>query len=300
MSRNGFKRIAETWAVLFEKDSAGELTKTALKQTYDLSKFERLSSGSPDANLGVRIDENILSDQFTRGALSSKGNELSWDLRLSPRANRGFQFLPDLLSKTKLVSSDFSTIHEDLAIAGSSTLNGRTIQWNAGTGSMTHYYGRRFLHSWTWIHCNSFVDPDGKPADLIVDGLSMRPRLPALFAAPALASFYIRYRGVEYECNRIWDLFRTGVEQDMSSWKFEIHRGDLIFKGEVKIRNKDFAGLTFEDTDGTFLHCANSKLSDLTLWVYRSGKLESTLSSMGTAMFEIVSREKSPYVSVIL
>src|SRR4051812_13130609 len=75
-SKNGFNRIAETWAIYFQRLSNREVKKVALKQTYDIREF------SMNENSEVRIGDCELSQSFTRGLIQSKGNSIGWDLKL--------------------------------------------------------------------------------------------------------------------------------------------------------------------------------------------------------------------------
>ncbi|MGZ3689317.1 MAG: hypothetical protein ACXVBW_13515, partial [Bdellovibrionota bacterium] len=96
------------------------------------------------------------------------------------------------------------------------------------------------------------------------------------------------------------DVFTVRSKNTLTDWKFQADRGELSFRGYAKAEHKDFAGLTYEDTNGSLLYCGNSKLSDMRVLVYRRGKLEATFDAPGTAAFEVVSRHKNPYVPIII
>src|SRR4051794_38881263 len=71
-SRNGFKRVAETWAVYFHRISAREVRKVALKQTYDLNAL------SLTGESGIQIGPCLLDKDRSHGSIHSKGNSISW------------------------------------------------------------------------------------------------------------------------------------------------------------------------------------------------------------------------------
>src|SRR5438874_1940451 len=73
-SGNGFKRIAETWAVFFQKSPNREIKKIALKQTYDIKAFS-----SPE-KADIRIGDCELLEKSTKGIIQSKGSSIEWDL----------------------------------------------------------------------------------------------------------------------------------------------------------------------------------------------------------------------------
>ena len=86
----------------------------------------------------------------------------------------------------------------------------------------------------------------------------------------------------------------------LNEWTFRADRGPLSFHGHVKAEHKDFVGLTYEDTNGSLLYATQCLLSNVEIHVYRAGKLEATFIARGTAAFEVVSREKNPYVDFLI
>jgi hypothetical protein len=93
---------------------------------------------------------------------------------------------------------------------------------------------------------------------------------------------------------------RIRSKNTLTDWSFQADRGDLSFRGQAKAEHKDFAGLTFEDVDGSLFYSAASMLSNLRVHVYRKGKLESAFYANRTAAFEIISRRKNPYVPLLI
>jgi hypothetical protein len=292
-SANGFRKVAETWAIVFERDESGELRKTALKETRDLADF-----GTVDG--GIRIGPCELTGTRTRGTIRSKGRTLSWDLAIREAAPAQFDFVPSSLARLKLVKNVVLTPGEDLRFTGTSELDGRTLRWEDAPGMQGHLAGPRNGHSWTWSHCNAFVDSAGAPSDLVFDGLSARARVGGFLALPPLTSLYFRYAGREYRFNTLGAALRLQSSASFSGWRFRADREGLSFRGEVKANVKDFVGVTYEDTDGSLLYCANSKMSGMSLQVYRDGKLEGTFASTGAAAYEVVSRTPNPYVRMDL
>ena len=163
-----------------------------------------------------------------------------------------------------------------------------------------HQCGKNSGHSWAWGHCNSFVHENGESAAFVFEGLTARARLAGTIPTPKLSSFYFHYQGHEHRFNSLWDAVHTRSQHSLNDWKFRVERGELSFRGSMTSEYRDFAGLTWEDTDGSLLYCANSKLSDMTVLVYRRGKLEATFKSRGTTSFEIVSRQRNPYVPILI
>jgi hypothetical protein len=292
-SGNGFKRVAETWAIYYQRNQNKEVKKLAVKQTHDIQTFVE-AEGSQ-----IRIGDCELSENHTRGSIQSKGNSIQWDLNLIKGHESSFEFVPEVLTRLGLVRNSASTLCEDLLVSGTTQINGETIVWKEAPGTQGHFYGSKNGHSWVWGHCNTFLDEKGKQTQFIFDGMSVRTRIGPMIA-PRFSSFYFYYQGKSYCFNTLKDNFHLKSKNTLNAWEFRADRNEVSFRGFVKAEHKDFAGLTYEDTNGSLLYCANSKLSEMRILVYRSGKLEATFDAQGTATFEVVSRDRNPYVPMLV
>jgi hypothetical protein len=295
VSGNGFRRVAETWAIYFQRSANKDVSKVALKQTYDLSTFS-----SSDADGTLRAENFELSPEHTRGKITSKGRTISWDLKIQPGHEARFNLVPETLSRSRIVRNTAFTVGEDLRFTGHSEVDGERVEWKDAAGMQAHLSGPKNGHSWVWGHCNLFVDGQGKPVPFLFEGLSAKARLAGSLSTPRLSTFYFHYEGKAYEFNSLWDAMRVKSRSSLTDWRFQADRGDLSFRGTAQAELKDFAGVTYEDTNGSLLYCSNSKLSNLEVHVYRRDKLESTFYSHGTAAFEVVTREKNPYVPILI
>ncbi|MGK5087653.1 hypothetical protein WDW86_08855 [Bdellovibrionota bacterium FG-2] len=294
VSHNGFKRIAEVWAIFFQRGLTKDISKIALKQTFSIENFANNPSST-----GIQIAQSELTSSLTKGAIQSKGNSIEWDLKISSAQDYSFNMVPETLSRLKVVKNTAVTVAEDLRFTGTSKINGETVSWNQAPGMQGHLSGPKNGHSWTWGHCNCFTDEKGNAVPFVFDGLTARAQV-AGAPTPWLSTFFFLYRGTPYRFNTLWDALRVRSSHSHTEWSFQADRGELSFRGEAKAEHKDFAGVTYEDTNGSLLYCANSKLSNMKIHVYRRGKLESTFVSNGNAAFEVVSREKNPYVPILI
>ncbi len=301
-TRNGFKREAAVWAVHFERNrETGEVQKVAIRQTFDISAFQ--TEETPEGPI-LRIGGCELSPSGTRGKITAKGKEISWDLKMAPRAEAAhvgqFEPVPETFAHRLLARGRIITVGEDLAFTGNVSVDGQTTAWDAAPGMQGHITHQRNGHSWAWAHCNAFVNQAGQSEAAAFEGLTVRTRLGGLVPSPGLSSFYFLYRGQEYRFNSLWSAFQSRSKHTFNEWHFSAERGDLRFRGVLKAQYRDFAGITLEDTDGSLLYCANSKLSDLEITVYRAGKLENTLRATGAASFEVADRKANPYVPLLI
>jgi len=301
VTKNGFQKMAETWAIFFHRENNKEISKTAAKQSFNIQSFEPLSGREGRAgSAGIRVENCQLTPNMTRGQVTSKGKSIQWDLAIHTVQNHPVSLLPDTVRKLGLVNNEAWTISEEMLFTGKVTVNGVNYEFANAPGIQGHWSGVRSAHSWVWGQSNSFQNEQGDPVPFIFEGLTSRPRLRGNLAGPRLSSFYFFYRGQHYLFNSLWDAFHLKSQSSITEWKFQADRGELSFRGVARADHKDFAGITFEDTDSSVLYCANSKLSNMSIHVYRRGKLEATFLSNGTAAFEVVSREKNPYVQALI
>jgi hypothetical protein len=296
-SRNGFRREAAVWAIAFERTPEGEVRKTAVRQAFDISAF---STPSPDE---IRVGECALGPGWTRGRVQSKGREIRWDLKFDariPGRPGTFSLVPESLARAGLVQGRIATVGEDLLFTGQSSVDGQLQRWEQAPGMQGHLSNTRGGHSWAWAHCNSFVDEAGNPSDLVFEGLTVRARIAGYVPSPRFSSFFFRYKGEDYHLNSIWSAIQSRSHHSLNEWKLKVEKGDLVFQARIHSEYRDFAGLTYEDTDGSLLYCANSKLSDMSVLVYRRGKLEAHLQAKAAAALEVVSRSRNPYVPLLI
>jgi hypothetical protein len=294
ITKNGFQKIAETWAVFFQREQNRDVTKWAAKQTYPISEFKTESPGS------IRVGDSVLTPEFTRGKITSKGRQIQWDLKLQNLHELPVNLVPEALKKLRVVKNDVWAVSENLSAAGTVTIDGTVFEFSDASGMQGHISGPKNGHSWIWGHANAFVNERGEKANFIFDGITAKSRLPGSFSTPRISSFYFFYQGKHFHFNSVWDALQLKSKSTITEWNFQADRGDLSFRGQARADHKDFAGLTYEDTDGSLLHCANSKLSDMKIYIYRKGKLEATFLANGTAAFEIVSRRKNPYIKTLI
>jgi hypothetical protein len=290
VSSNGFKRVSENWMIYFRRGNGREVQRIALKQSHDISA---LSFSSEE---GLKVGDARLSAQRTTGTIQSKGRVAEWDLKIHSVHDLTFKLIPEALGRSRLIRSSAATLGEDLRFTGTLKIDGEEIRFSEAPGMLGYHGGAGHAHSWVWGHSNVFVDEQGKPAEFIFEGLSARGQLMGFLPTPKVSSFFFFYRGKNFAFNSLRDALRLHSTHGLTEWRFQAEHGPIAFRGHAAAEHRDFAGVTYEDTNGSILYCANSGLSNLQIHVYRGGKLESAFYSNGTASIEIASRSKNPYV----
>lgn len=293
ISSNGFQRKAEMWGVYFERLDSGEMKKTALKKTFDIGDF------SFDGNC-LNIGNCIFCDTISKGEINSKGQTITWNMDISNAKSASFNFIPKTLLQPMGIKNEIFTVSEDLFFSGTTEINGQRTVWNMSKGMQSHSYGTKNPFSWVWAHCNKFIDADHNQVPFVFEGSNFKLPLAGPVKGPRLSSFFFLYKDRKFEFNSIWNIFRIRSNHTLTEWNFRADKGEYSFRGGIKANLKDFAGITYEDTNGTLMYCANSKLSNMTISIYRREKLENHFIAKGTAAFELVSREKNPYVAMLI
>jgi hypothetical protein len=292
-SKNRFKKTADVKAVFFAREPLKEVKKVAFKQSLDIQAFSR---GAGDT---IQMGACTLGESGTRGRIHSKGQTIEWELSFQSIRASTFNLVPESLSKLGLSKHLALTPYEDLLFSGKVILNGEVFEFNSARGMLGRSLAPKNWHSWVWGHCNLFKNEKGDPADFIFEGITMRSQL-GPWILPQFSAFYFRYQGKDYAFNRLRQTLYIKSKTTLNGWTFQADSDDLSFRGHMSAEHKDFAGLTLEDTNGSLLYSAYSTLSQLKILAYRRGKLETTFDASGNAAFELVSRQKNPYVPLII
>lgn len=294
--KTGLKKVAETWAIFFEPTAGGGSKKIAIKNTVPLSAL-RLGPGAE-----LRIEHNELLNESTRGSVSGRGNQLSWDLSFTTDSYT-FHHVPETIRALprlrRILGSSVCKPNIDARFSGWFEVNGKRYEVKDVPGCQGHIWGKRQAAEWAWAHCNRFEEAvEGHSS--VLEVLSARTRMGGLLKSPLLSALYFSFKGERYEFNRLSDAVAIRSEYSLTSWRFAAERGSIRLQGQVECDLKDLAGVTYEDTNGGYLYCNNTELASVSLSVYFRGKLETTLRSRQTAAFETVTRERSKYVEILV
>lgn len=286
------KEVAEVWAI-FSNRTGGKTQKAGLKNTYPLSSF------MPLENSGIGIGENWLTERGTAGSLQGDSAAISWNFDITEGAGGGYDFVPASLRRLGLVKNRAVTVFEQQYYTGWCDVNGECFEWKAAPGMQGHLGGSKNGHSWIWGHCNAFVDDSGTPAPMTWDGLSARAHAGGV-VLPPLTSMYLYTREITLSFNTVADMLCTKSSGAYDGWKFTAVKSGYRVQGNLRAGLEDYAGVTYEDTDGSNLFCHNSKLSDMTLDVTDPGGGTRRYIASGTAAYEVVSRSPNPSVEFLI
>ncbi len=306
VSQNGFTRLGEVSAIYFHRQPHQETQISAFRQIFDIRNYR--AQETPEG-ISILIGGCEFSSRHTRGAIATQGKTFRWDFQIHNSEPSGqFNLIATRhpLSKLGWIEQRAVSPGENLNFVGKTwisthQMSEQSTEWSHASGMQGHWAGAHLPYSWIWSHCNHFINSSGADTPFVFEGLNGRGRGffgPTFY--PRFRSFYFLYRGEEYAFNSMWDTFRSRSTNTLTEWNFQADRGALSFRGQVKADLKDFAGQSFEDTDGQTIYSSNAQLGQMTLWIYRAGKLEETLRSQGGVAFEIALRKPNPYVPILI
>jgi hypothetical protein len=219
---------------------------------------------------------------------------------MHPKQDLAFDFVPASLRRLGLVRNTAVNVFEELRFSGWCEVDGVHTDWQDAPGMQGHLAGPRNGHSWAWAHCNQFTDTTGAPVTAIFDGLSARARIGRRGKSPYLSTMFFQYQGQNYCFNRVRDIFRIHSRYRENDWRFSVEGEGKRFEGHIEGERDHFAGVTYEDTDGSALYCYNAKMSNMTLDIYHRDTLEERLISDGAVAYEFVTRTPLPDIPLLI
>lgn len=288
---NGLKKVAETWAIFFEPQAQSASRKIAIRNTSSIGAYSTREDGT------VQIEDSVLGPGFTSGAVVGRGHRIEWDLKFDPNPLTFFH-VPQTLKKMRIARSNACKPNVNIRLQGSFTVNGTRYECADAPGCQGHLWGKRLPREWAWAHCNLFDGAGGENA--VIEALSSRLQIGGVLNTPPISAMYFEYKGERHEFNRLTDAVSIRTNYALTKWQFAADRGPLRLLGEVSCDLKDLVAVTYEDTQGSFVYCNNTELASMNLSVYFKGKLDATLRSRMTTGFETASRQRSPYVEVLI
>ncbi len=304
LSANGFRRVAQVRAVTFHRLSASEVSKAAVQQLFDLSSFRR-------NDRQISIEKCVWSENASHGSVRNANQSVEWDLSFHPGpetidvrapAKSGWigrigQLLGGAIAQRSW-SSGSSQV--DLRVSGTVKVNGESFTLTEAPGSTGRSSGAHLPQSWIWAQGSAFLNERGTRVTFAFEGLSVRERLLGRIAGPASTSLFFLYQDKPYFFSSVRNPLTVRSQATLSRWVFSAEAGDLVFRGEARAEFRDFAGVTIEDTNGSFVHAATSLVSDLEVRVYRRGKIESAFYANGIGTLEVSQRSRNPYVPSLI
>jgi len=279
---------AATWALLFE---GGTIRSGKTDWPLELAGAHGTpllpADADPQRFVGHDAVFHVADSHLDDAHAIGSAGDIGWDLHWQDRGCR-FEHTPAVLRALGLAGSVFRSPLLDLRVSGTVRTGKESHAVADATGMLGHIHGKRHAERWAWAHCNHF---DGGE-DAVFEGLSASVRI-AGWATPPLSSFVLDVGGARYAFSGLWRMTSARTEWGDGRWQFSVQAAGARLKGELIAPSAERVALvTYTDTDGSNLWCANSKLASLRLELSDPGRgVHKTLVATGTAAFEEVGRQ---------
>lgn len=284
---------ASTWAIVFDEgetrggrsywdlDELEEPNTVVVPEGFDEERFfgNRQVFHAHDSPVAHLDEANAIG----------RADHIEWDLSWEDSGRR-FQYVPDVLADSGLVTSRYDTCFLDARMSGEVSAGGDCWTVRDRPGMVGHIRGSKITpERWAWSHCNQFIDEESAA----FEGLTAQ--LGAFgWRAPPVSAFVVFLEGRQYVFRSPLSIVTADSAFDRARWRFQATSGGARLTGEAEAPDPDRVALVeYDDTDGSNLWCYNSKLADLTLELDApdlGGKR--ILRSDGTAAYELMTREE--------
>ncbi len=248
LERRGGDVLAEAWAIAFDRESGH----VAVKDSVPLAEARFGAAG-----LDAKVCNLQLSPGRVAGSVGHGDKAISFDLRFTMDSPPLVPFPSERMYLTRLPSTKLVSPHPDSRFTGTYTAKGETVDVNAWRGMEGHNWGTRHTELYAWCHVNQWQGDD----TLLFEGFTGRVKVGPVLAPP-VTLLCVWHRDVRYHFNDPMTLVRArGHIQDLRKWTFHAKNHLAEVSGEMFAETTDFAGLAYENPDGTVTNCLNSKIA---------------------------------------
>ncbi len=268
--------LGELWAVCFDGESGRH---TAVKSELPLSRCAFSTS-----EFRVRVGDAVLGPRASRGAASSGGHVISWDLAYSGDAEPVFLmplplYAPEVPRAKSLVGLPMAVFDGSLHVDGERT---EVAGW---VGSQNHNWGPRHTDHYAWGQVCGF---DSHP-DSFLEMATARFRTGDSWT-PFMTLLVLRHGGQQFALNAPAQAAAARASFDYFAWGFESENDDVGLRGTISAQREAFVGLTYYNPPGGHKYCLNTKSASCRLQISykKADRPDEGLSSAHRAAFEIL------------
>jgi hypothetical protein len=281
--------IGERWAVFFDGETG---RKVGVKDEVPISEC-RFAANRFDVNIG----DAELDCGKARGAASTKGSAIQWDLRYAGDAEPLFLLPPRLYEggfpKAKaLVGVPMAGFKGTLAV------NEEEVSIEDWVGSQNHNWGSKHTDHYAWGQVAGF---DGSSESFFELGTARMKIGP--FWTPYMTLMVLRHEGREYRLNSLCQSFRAKASFRYFEWTFSSEDETIAMDGRISASAKDFVGLRYYNPPGGIKHCLNTKIASCRLTIRRKQEKDASLVEIleteSRAAFEILTDDRDHGVRIM-
>lgn len=267
-------------------------------RTFGINRKVPVSTMVAEASpFSVAISGSRLTHQSAAGAIEGNGHQASWDLAWDPAPETHRQLPGVMYRRGGLGDTTVLTPNLDVALRGTITVDGETLDLARAPGGQTHLWGRKHAHSWAWGHCNAFRDQPGAALETLTVRLERRG-----YVLPPLTVLCLYLDGRALRFNDYRNVPFTRGEFGTAFYRFTARGSRVRIEGEYSCRPEDMVVAHYHDPDGEPSFCANTEVADLRVTVFeRSSRLSGwrervRLLAPRSGHFEVATRQRDPAV----
>tara|TARA_B100000941_G_C28076489_1_gene336651 strand:- start:97 stop:528 length:432 start_codon:yes stop_codon:yes gene_type:complete len=123
------------------------------------------------------------------------------------------------------------------------------------------------------------------------EAIQFRSRWVGPIKSPPVTMIVLTYEDEIYSWSSPVHFLQMSSKLKLNEWTLQAEKSQLKFKISIQGASDQFVGTVLEDTDGSYLFSHLNLFSNISITVYRAGKLETRLSSHQCAL-EFTKREK--------
>jgi hypothetical protein len=231
-----------------------------------------------------------------KGAASSRGRAISWDLSFRGDAEPLFLLPLDLyarrLPRAKTVVGLPMAFYE-----GMISVDGAAIEVRDWLGSQNHNWGSRHTDLYAWGQVAGFDTHPDSSLEVATARIKIGP-----FWTPYMTPMVLRHEGEEFALNRLLQTIRARGSFSYFEWTFGSKSKDIEIEGKISAPREAFAGLSYYNPPGGTKHCLNSKIAtcEVAIKINRSGQTAAVqqLSAKRRAAFEILTDDRGHGIEI--
>jgi hypothetical protein len=226
------------------------------------------------------------------GAVETDALKASWSLGFSGDADPCAYLPADWLYSAPVPRTKFVAPYPDARFEGSVEVDGETIEVAGWPGMVGHNWGTEHAERWVWLEGTGFDQPG-----TYFDAGAARIRL-GRWTTPWIPAGMLMLDGEPHRLGGLGRIRASRIEESPSGCEFVLPGEDVVVRGRVSGRPKDFVGWVYADPKGPEHNTVNCSIADLELTVERPGRAPHELSLTGGAAYELGMREADHGVPV--
>ncbi len=280
--------------------SATFLNQNHPRKSFGIRKVRPLTDGVfSKGAFYCRIEDAILKDEKTQGALSNQTQTIEWQLTFtSEYALNMFPF--KLLEALPYPEMKMTLPALKALFSGTVTINQKKYTLDRVSGIQTHTWGHRYPYQYNFGYARSFDNQK----DSSFFAYSSKNKLIAGFETPDLPLFFLNYQGTSYRFNGLKSFIFNRDNSHIGYWYFKASTKQAKIEGTFEVEYKDLTAIREKDINNESLFIHYGAFGKLTLelyirdlWTYQKRAI---LTTRKGASVRFAKRYKDPHVNLII